>query len=141
MALLLGTDIGTLGTKSVLVDDEGHILATAFEEYGVLTPRQGWAEQWPDVWVKAAFTTIKRCIESAEVNPRDVEGVCISSLYGGSGIPCDEEMRPLRPCIIWADRRAVEECRYVEKHIGLDVIYERTGNVIDPYYGLSLIHI
>jgi len=137
MPLLLGTDIGTLGAKSVLVDDEGRIVATAFEEYGVLTPRQGWAEQWPDIWVEAAFKTMRRCIETAGINPRDVEGVCISSLYGGSGIPCDREMRPLRPCIIWADRRAVEECRWVEENVGVDVIYERTGNVIDPYYGYT----
>lgn len=135
MTLLLGTDIGTLGAKSVLVDVEGRVLAAAFKEYGVLTPRQGWAEQWPGIWVEAAFETIGQCLEEARVNPRDVEGVCVSSLYGGSGIPCDEEMKPLRPCIIWADRRAVEECRWVEESIDLETLFQITGNVIDPYYG------
>lgn len=137
MTLLLGTDIGTLGAKSVLLDADGGILSSAFKEYEVLTPKQGWAEQWPDIWVEAAFETMRHCIRRAEVNPRDVEGISISSLYGGSGIPCDEQMRPLRPCIIWADRRAVEECRWIKENIGLKTLYMITGNVIDPYYGYT----
>ncbi len=137
MTYLVGTDVGTMGTKSILVDPEGRVLATAFEEYGVLTPQQGWAEQWPDVWVQATFNTIKRVVEGSGVDPGDVAGVCISSLYGGSGIPCDREMKPLRPCIIWADRRATRECRWVEEHVGVDTLFEVTGNVVDPYYGYT----
>ena len=137
MAYLVGTDIGTMGTKSVLVDHRGRALATAFEEYGVLTPKQGWAEQWPDVWVQAVFDTIRKAVESAKVDPRDVAGVCVSSLYGGSGIPCDKGMEPLRPCIIWADRRATEECLWVRNRIGVDEIFKATGNIIDPYYGYT----
>ena len=137
MAYLVGTDIGTLGAKSVLVDLDGEVLATAFEEYGVITPQQGWAEQWPDVWVQAAFSTIKRVVEGSKVDPGDVAGACISSLYGGSGIPVDDEMNPLRPCIIWADRRATEECRWVRDRLGVEPIFKVTGNVIDPYYGYT----
>ncbi len=137
MSYLVGTDIGTLGTKTVLVDSEGKILSTAFEEYGVLNPQQGWAEQWPKVWVQATFKTIKQVVENSRVNPIDIAGVCISSLYGGSGIPVDRVMNPLRPCIIWADRRATEECRWVREKVGVDEIFRVTGNVVDPYYGYT----
>lgn len=137
MTYLVGTDIGTMGTKSVLVDLEGRVFAAAFDEYGVINPRQGWAEQWPDVWVQAAFSTIGDVVEESGVDPRNVAGVCISSLYGGSGIPCDGEMKPLRPCIIWADRRATDECLWVRERIDVDEIFKITGNVIDPYYGYT----
>lgn len=137
MSYLVGTDIGTLGTKTVLVDTEGRICASAYEEYGVLNPKQGWAEQRPEVWSQAAFKTIKQVVERSKVDPKDVVGACISSLYGGSGIPCDEKMKPLRPCIIWADRRATEECQWVRDEIGVDEIFRVTGNVIDPYYGYT----
>ena len=137
MSYLIGTDIGTLGTKSVLVDVEGKVLSTSFEEYGVITPRQGWAEQWPDIWAQAVFKTIKQVVEVSKIDPKDVAGACISSLYGGSGIPCDGEMKPLRPCIIWADRRATEECQWAREKIGVDEIFNVTGNVIDPYYGYT----
>ncbi len=137
MSYLIGTDIGTLGTKSVLVTPEGKVLGEAFREYDVITPKQGWAEQWPTPWVEASYSTIKQVVERSGVNPRDVAGVCISGLYGGSGIPVDKELKPIRPCLIWADRRANEECRWVRDKIGVDAIYEVTGNVIDPYYGYT----
>ncbi len=137
MTYLIGTDIGTLGTKTVLVDSDGKVHGEAFKEYGVLTPQQGWAEQWPEPWTNATFETIQQAIEKSGVNPKDVAGVCISALYGGSGIPVDKEFNPIRPCLIWADRRANEECRWVREKIGTDELYKVTGNVIDPYYGYT----
>jgi xylulokinase len=137
MTYLIGTDIGTLGTKSVLVDTEGKVHGEAFKEYDVLTPRQGWAEQWPKPWQEATFETIKQSIEQSKVNPKDIAGVCISALYGGSGIPVDKEFNPIRPCLIWADRRSNEECRWVREKIGVNELYKVTGNVIDPYYGYT----
>jgi sugar (pentulose or hexulose) kinase len=137
LSYLIGTDIGTLGSKSVLVDPEGRVLAHSFREYGVLTPQQGWAEQWPGVWAEAAHATIKEAVERSEVNPRNIAGVSISSLYGGSGIPVDKQHRPIRPCLIWADRRATRECKTLRETVGVDTLYEVTGNVIDPYYGYT----
>ncbi len=137
MTYLVGTDIGTLGTKSVLVKTDGKILSSAFEEYDVLTLRPGWAEQWPDVWFRAVTKTINAVIDRSGVSPDDVAGLCISGLYGGSGIPCDSEMRPLRPCIIWADRRATAECDWVKENVGVDRLFRLTGNVVDPYYGYT----
>jgi len=137
MVYLVGTDIGTMGTKSVLVDTSGEILSSAFEEYGVITPKQGWAEQWPGVWAQATFKTIKSVVEDSRVDPRDIAGTCVSALYGGSGIPVDGDFEAIRPCIIWADRRATAECQWVEEKVGTDELFRVTGNVIDPYYGYT----
>lgn len=137
MGFLIGTDIGTLGTKTILSDCEGKVLASSFKEYGVLTPKPGWAEQWPDVWFEAVCETIREVLEVSKVDPGDVAAICISGLYGGSGIPCDKDMNPLRPCIIWADRRATEECRWVRENIGEEEVFKVTGNTVDPYYGYT----
>ena len=135
MSYLVGTDIGTLGTKTVIVDAEGSVKGAASQEYGVLTPQQGWAEQWPLIWKEAVYATMKKALKTAKINPKDVAGAAISSLYGGSGIPVDSEYIPIRPCIIWADRRTGEECATLRREIGADALYKVTGNVIDPYYG------
>jgi xylulokinase len=137
MTFLVGTDIGTLGTKTVITDPQGDIRASTFQEYGVITPHQGWAEQWPDVWANAVYATIRQAVEDSGVDPGDIAGVSISSLYGGSGIPLDRDMEPLRPCIIWADRRATEECRWLRENVGVEHLYDVTGNVVDPYYGYT----
>ncbi|MCW3991983.1 MAG: FGGY family carbohydrate kinase, partial [Candidatus Bathyarchaeota archaeon] len=128
MTYLVGTDIGTLGTKTVITDTQGEVQASTYREYGVLNPQQGWAEQWPEVWAQATYATIRQAIEQSKVDPTDIAGASISSLYGGSGIPLDADMQPLRPCIIWADRRATEECHWLRENIGVDRLYEVTGN-------------
>lgn len=53
MNYLLGTDIGTSGTKTILMDTNGKLIAQDLQEYDVLTPAPLWAEQWPDVWYEA----------------------------------------------------------------------------------------
>ena len=137
LTYLVGTDIGTLGTKTVVVDAEGHIKGSSFLEYGVITPKQGWAEQWPNVWEKAAQSSISMAIEKAKIDVKEIAGAAISSLYGGSGVPLDSEMKPIRPCIIWADRRATDECKWLRDNIGVEALFKVTGNVIDPYYGYT----
>ena len=62
---LLGTDIGTQGTKTVMVNEKGEFITDAFQEYEVITPRPSWAEQWPDVWLEAVVKTISECVEKS----------------------------------------------------------------------------
>ncbi|MBR7137060.1 MAG: xylulokinase, partial [Clostridia bacterium] len=54
MRYLLGVDIGTSGTKSVLFDEIGTVVAHATVEYPMYQPKAGWAEQDPEDWWRAA---------------------------------------------------------------------------------------
>lgn len=135
----VGVDVGTTGTKSMLVDVKGRILASDYLDYPVLTPQPLWAEQWPDVWFQAVCKTIKNALEKSRVPSSQVAGVTISGLYGGSGIPCNAEMQAIRPCLIWMDRRATSEVDWVKKNIGEDKVFEVTANYIDSYHGFNKI--
>jgi len=135
--LLLGIDVGTQVTKGVLVRPTGEVVAQASREYGVLHPKPLWAEQWPDVWLEAACAVIRELVSA--IDPGAVAGVCISGLYGGSGIPLDEKMRPVRPCLIWMDRRATAEVRWIRENVDLDRLFAATGNWVDSYYGYTKI--
>lgn len=137
MNYLLGTDIGTSGTKTIMMDTEGHLIAQDLQEYDVLTPKPLWAEQWPDVWFEAAKASIRNTVEKAKVPKESIRGICISGLYGGSGIPLDRERKPIRPCLIWMDRRASEETKWVIDHIGIEKLKQITHNGADPYYGFT----
>ncbi|WML50946.1 FGGY-family carbohydrate kinase [Neobacillus sp. PS3-12] len=137
MNYLLGTDIGTSGTKTVLMDTEGNLIAQDLQEYDVLTPKPLWAEQWPDVWLDATKTSIKNTVQKSEIPIEKIRGIAISGLYGGSGIPLDEKMEPVRPCMIWMDRRAEAETQWVLNHIGKEKLQEITHNGADPYYGYT----
>lgn len=142
MQYLLGTDIGTSGTKTILMDTTGKLISQDLEEYDVLTPKPLWAEQWPDVWYEATKESIRRTVEEAVkqgIKKENIKGIAISGLYGGSGIPLDENMNPVRPCMIWMDRRAKDETEWVLEHIGEEKLLEITHNGADPYYGYTKI--
>ena len=134
---LVGTDIGTFGTKCCIVDRYGAILASEYEETNILIPKPGWAEQWPNVWWNAYCSTIKSALKASKVDPKKIAGICVSALYSGTGTPLDEYYEPVRPCIIWMDRRATRETTEVKQTIGEDEIFKLTGNVVDPYYGFT----
>ena len=134
MEAVIGIDIGTQSTKAVLVGPGGVILAQAARSYAPDTPRPNWAEQWPDVWLDA----VQACIADVARTPGvDVTALCVSSLYGGSGIPVDAAMRPLHPCLIWMDRRAEAQVAWVKSHVDLARLGVITGNGVDSYYGYT----
>ncbi|MCR4403878.1 MAG: FGGY-family carbohydrate kinase [Candidatus Acetothermia bacterium] len=136
---LLGVDVGTQATKGTLVRPSGEVVAVAAEEYEVLHPRPLWAEQWPEVWLQAVGTVIRALLTRAGVSPKEVTGVCISGLYGGSGIPLDAKMKPIRPCLIWMDRRATAEVEWIKANVDLDKLFLVTGNWVDSYFGYTKI--
>lgn len=141
---VIGVDIGTQSTKALLVRQDGTIVSQHSKSYAPDTPRSNWAEQWPDVWFDAVMECIAACVRTAgELNsgaplgPEHIKAVCISSLYGGSGIPVSADMKPLHPCLIWMDRRAEPQVEWVNTHVDLDRLRTVTGNGVDSYYGFT----
>ncbi len=136
-ACLLGVDIGTTLTKAVLVTTGGKEIAAASVEYGVLHPRALWAEQWPDIWFDAVCDAVRDVLRRSAARADQVLGASIGGLYGGSGIPVDASMNPLRPCIIWMDRRATAEVAWIREHVDVDALFAITGNGVDTYHGFT----
>ncbi len=140
---VLAGDIGTGSTKSIVVNiGTGEIISESTTDYkpGFIVPREhpNGAEQWPEPWWEAVCKTSKEAIKSAKVEPADIDVVCYSGLYGGSGIPVDSEMKPVRPCMIWLDQRAFRECDVLREEIGEDVFGEVSANyTIHSYYGYT----
>ncbi|NWC72237.1 FGGY-family carbohydrate kinase [Pseudomonas sp. P7758] len=137
MNYVMGVDIGTQSTKALLVDADGLIIAQHSQGYRVDTPKVRWAEQWPQVWLDAVEACVAQCMEKAGVAKEQVKALCISSLYGGSGIAVDAQITPLHPCLIWMDRRAGEQVEWVREHVDLERLFTITGNSVDSYYGFT----
>ena len=90
MEYLLGVDLGTSGTKTVLFDTEGHVMASATVEYPLYQPQNGWAEQDANDWWEAAKTTIQSVLRDSGVDAADVKGLGISGQMHGL-VLLDEE--------------------------------------------------
>lgn len=137
---VIGVDIGTQSTKAALMSVDGRLLAQASRGYGIDLPRPHWAQQAADPWLRAVRESIAEVSRAArELGLKDgaIRALAISGLYGGSGIPVDARLEPLHPCLIWMDRRAVDQVRWVRAHLDLEELFRVTGNGVDSYYGFT----
>jgi len=131
MKYLLGIDLGTSGTKSVVIDTAGNIVGLAQEEYGIDTPRPGWAEQNPETWWRAACATVASAVAEAGIAPRDIAAVGFSGQMHGA-VFLDENGKPIRPAVIWADQRSAEQCRRIYDIVGRERLARLTLNPVAP---------
>ena len=119
MSYLLGIDIGTSGTKTLVCDDDGKVIATAMAEHPISSPRPGWSEQDPEDWWSAAGKATKAVLKKAKIKPADVGGIGLSGQMHGSVFLGDgDDGKPLRPALLWNDQRTAEQCAEIESKAG-----------------------
>jgi len=117
MAYYLGIDVGTSGTKALIMDARGRVLATGTGEHAVSSPKPAWSEQDPREWFSAAVKATRAAIAKAAIDGRQVAGIgCSGQMHGlvclnGAGLP-------LRPAIIWNDQRTAAEAEEIERKAG-----------------------
>ena len=131
MSYLIGIDLGTSGTKTVLFDAEVTPLAAATVEYPMYQPQNGWAEQDPADWWDAVQKTIKSVLQKSGADAKEIAGVGISGQMHGL-VMLDEAGRVLRRSIIWCDGRNGRECAQITETIGGDRLIAITANPALP---------
>ncbi|GIW96335.1 MAG: xylulokinase [Pirellulaceae bacterium] len=117
MAVFLGIDIGTSGTKTLVVNEQGEILAEANQGYPLYHPRPLWSEQDPEDWWQAVIQTVRKATAAAQVRPADVKAIGLSGQMHGS-VFLDKRGRVIRRAILWNDQRTAAECRELEELAG-----------------------
>ncbi|MBA3261003.1 MAG: xylulokinase [Thermoleophilaceae bacterium] len=131
MEAMIGLDVGTGGSKAVLLDGEGRVLASSIEAHRSIAPRDGWIEQEPSEWLRSATACLRAISEACP----DVTVVAIG-LSGQMNGPVllDASGNVLGNCPIWADLRAVEEAREVSDRVGHQRLVALAGKPAVPAY-------
>lgn len=101
---LIGTDIGTSGTKTAIFDDKGNMVAEAFEESKLYYPEPGAVEQNPDEIYFSVINTIKECLEKSGINPLKIAGISIDGQMAGV-CSIDNNWNAVTPYDSWLDTR------------------------------------
>lgn len=127
MAYVIGVDCGTSGTKTVLFDEKGTVVASHTVEYPMYQPKNGYAEQDPADWANAMITTVKAVIGAGGVSKDEIIGVGISGQMHGL-VMLDGEGKPLRRSIIWCDQRTEAEVEQMNRILGREKLIEITAN-------------
>jgi len=135
--MLLGIDVGTGGTRAVLVDRAGRVVASAASEHAPIRSEQiGWAEQQPEDWWRAAREAIAGAIASAELNGAEIHAVALTGQMHGC-VMLDAAGEVLRPALIWCDQRTQPECDWLNSTIGPARLIELTCNPALPNFTLT----
>ena len=122
----LGIDVGTGGSRALVIDAAGRITSSATVEHvPFASPQTGWAEQDPRDWWRASTLAIREVL--AKEKAEEIGAVGLSGQMHGS-VLLDKKDEVLRPSIIWCDQRTDSQCGSLTKEIGAKRLIELTCN-------------
>ena len=127
MAYIIGVDIGTSGTKTVLFDESGKVIASKTIEYPMYQPKNGYAEQDPKDWADATVNTLKAVVSQSGVSKDDIKGIGLSGQMHGL-VMLDKDNEIIRNSIIWCDQRTAKEVEEMNAKLGERKLIEITAN-------------
>jgi xylulokinase len=125
---LLGIDTGTGGTRAVVIDERGKVMASATCDHEPFaSPQPLWAEQDPRDWWRAGVVAVQAVLATPGVEAGDIAAVGLTGQMHGS-VLLDESGDVLRPALIWCDQRTDSQCHAITEKIGAARLIELTSN-------------
>src|SRR5215213_10197939 len=109
MEYVIGCDVGSQGTKAILLSTTGQLVGEVYEGYPIDYPHPLWAEQPVERWLDALILTIRRLLHENTVSAENVRALSLATQVDGL-VPVDSNGEPLYPAMIWMDRRASAQC-------------------------------
>ncbi len=124
----LGVDVGTGGSRAILLDSRGNeaaAISVAHEEMVMAQPL--WAEQRPQNWADASFQAIRGALAAAGISGNQVRGVALSGQMHGL-VTLDSDYNVIRPALIWCDQRSQPQVDWINQRLGAAQVLEHTAN-------------
>lgn len=135
---VIAHDLGTTGNKATLYDREGRLVGSAFYAYETEFAHTGWAEQNPEDWWQAVCLSTKQLLQETHVSKNDIACITFSGQMMGA-VPLDEQARPIRNAIIWADQRSLQQEAWIGERVSFEDVYQITGHRLSASYSLAKI--
>jgi len=126
----LGIDIGTGGSRALLVDERGKLkgaFTASHEDMQMLMPM--WAEQRPENWWDAAQAAVRGVLQQAGVSGKDVRGIGLSGQMHGL-VLLDAANNVVRPSLIWCDQRSQPQVNFINRSVTPEMVLRCTANPV-----------
>src|SRR5205814_8649278 len=128
MSYLMGIDVGTTGTRAVIVHPDGHVMGAATGDHEPMRmPKPGWAEQDPENWWQAAVQAVRAVFERTGLGGKDIAAVGLSGQMHGV-VLLDKSNAVLHPALIWCDQRSQAQCDWITARVGLKKLIQLVSN-------------
>jgi xylulokinase len=128
MTYFLGIDTSTTGSKALVMDERGEVIAVGSSPHTLQTPRPLWSEQDPREWWDAVSASIRSVLEQAGIAGETIGAVGLTGQMHGL-VLLDEAGTVLRPAILWNDQRTQSQCDEIHARFGKERFIQITGNV------------
>ena len=136
---LVGIDVGTTGTKAMVMDTEGNVISSGYREYPCIYPRQDWVEQDAEMMMQQTFGACKDAIESGKIDNSKIAGVGFS-VQRATFLFIDKDNEVIGENFYgWQDNRAASEIEYINSKIPADELYKIAGMPVTPTFSLEKI--
>ncbi|MGA9799912.1 MAG: xylulokinase [Terriglobales bacterium] len=124
----LGIDVGTGGTRALVIDDAGRVVASATDEHRAFaSPQIGWAEQDPGDWWRACGVAVRKVLAQSQLRADQIACVGLSGQMHGA-VLLDERSQVVRPALIWCDVRTEKQSQELTAQIGTERLIQLTSN-------------
>jgi glycerol kinase len=132
--MILAIDQGTSGTTCLVFDESGHVSGRAYREFAQHFPRPGWVEHdAAEIW-EVTRAVARDALDAAGIDGRGLAGIGITN-QRETVVAWDRQTgEPLHRAIVWQDRRTAARCDELREAGFQELVRERTGLVLDPYF-------
>ena len=139
MGYILAVDQGTTSTRTIIFGADGTPLSVAQEEFRQIYPHPGWIEHDPnDIW-QTTLTTMRAALHKAAVPAGDIAAIGITNQRETTLVWSRETGEPICNAIVWQDRRTADLCASLAADGCEEMVTERTGLLLDPYFSATKI--
>ena len=133
-ARVLVIDQGTTSTRAIVFDERLRPLAQAQEEFPQIYPRPGWVEHNPETLWATVLGTARAALQKAGLTASGIAALGIANQRETTLVWERASGRPIHNAIVWQDRRTAAACDRLERDGHAELVAERTGLRIDPYF-------
>lgn len=131
---VLALDQGTTSSRAVLCDANGELRTVAQYPLRQIYPRPGWVEHDPMDILDTILHAMAETFEKSKLSPTDIAAIGITNQRETTILWDRKTGQPVCNAIVWQCRRTAELCEQLKADGLGDLIYQRTGLLIDPYF-------
>lgn len=130
-------DQGTTGTRFMVFDHDGSVVANAYEKHEQMYPEPGWVEHDPlEIWENTE-SVVTSALEDAEIEPEQLAAIGVTNQRETTLLWDADTGKPVHNAIVWQDRRTTDRVEQLEADDKVEMIREKTGLEADAYFSAT----
>ncbi len=137
---IVALDQGTTSSRSVVVNQQGEIVAMVQQEIEQIFPKPSWVEHNPTEILESQLSTLKKAITKANISASEIVGIGITNQRETTVLWNKNTGKPVYNAIVWQDKRTANICKNLKQKGLEDHVKKTTGLVIDSYFSGTKIH-